>query len=134
MLDPVLVDLAERVMSSGAASVQEKTTWTRCFDAAEITNVLTVYADNTAAAGADAGDRCSCIVTLNVALGRLMPLGLKQSPAHGTSDRRVQMAALTTESIEQAMQQLQQKGFATSALTLDFLDKRDRTAGALKPM
>lgn len=134
VLDPALMDLAERVMSSGAASVQEKTTWTRCFDVAEITNVLTVYADNAAAAGSNAIDRCSCIVMLNVALGRLLPLGLKQSRARGTSDRRVQMAALTTESIEQAMQQLQQKGFATSPLTLDFLDKRDRTAGTLKPV
>jgi hypothetical protein len=43
------------------------------------------------------------------------------------------MAALTTESIEQAMRQLRQKGFASSPLTLDFLDSRNRTAGTLKP-
>jgi hypothetical protein len=44
------------------------------------------------------------------------------------------MAALTTESIEQAMQQLREKGFATAPLTLDFLDNRNRTAGTLKPL
>jgi 3',5'-cyclic AMP phosphodiesterase CpdA len=133
-LDPVLMDLAERVMSSGAALAQETTTWTRCFAAADIENVLTAYADNAAAVASDTGDRCSCIVMLNVALGRFLPLQLKQNRARGTSDRRVQMAALTTESIEQAMQQLREKGFATAPLTLDFLDNRNRTAGTLKPL
>jgi hypothetical protein len=132
-LDPVLMDLAERVMSRGAALAQETTTGTRCFAAADIANVLIAYADNAAAAASDTGDRCSCIVMLNVALGRLLPLQLKQNRARGTSDRRVQMAALTTESIEQAMRQLRENGFATAPLTLDFLDGRNRTAGTLKP-
>jgi hypothetical protein len=127
------MDLAERVMSSGAPPAEETTTWTRCFVAADIANVLTVYADNAAAAASATGDRCSCIVMLNVALGRLLPLELKQNRARGASDRRVQMAALTTETIELAMQQLRQKGFAMSPLTLEFLDSRNRTAGTLKP-
>jgi hypothetical protein len=132
-LDPVLMDLAERAMSSAASRAHETATWTNCFSAAEITNVLKAYADNATAAASDAGDRCSCIVMLNVALGRLLPLELKSNRARGRSDRRVQIAALTTESIEEAMRQLREKGFATSPLTLDFLDNRNRTAGTLRP-
>jgi hypothetical protein len=120
-------------MARDAALVEETTTWTACFTAAEIANVLTAYADNAAAVASDTGDRCSCIVMLNVALGRLLPLQLKQNRARGTSDRRVQMAALTTESIEQAMRQLREKGFASDPLTMNFLDRRNRTAGTLKP-
>jgi hypothetical protein len=43
------------------------------------------------------------------------------------------MAALTTESVDEAMRQLRDQGFATAPTVLDFLDRRNRTAGTLKP-
>jgi hypothetical protein len=132
-LEPELADLAEQVMARATAPSRETTTWTRCFTQAEITNVAAAYADNAAAAASQSGDRCSCIVMLNVALGRLLPLQVKQNRARGSSDRRVQMAALTTESVDQAMRQLRDQGFATAPTELDFLDRRNRTAGTLKP-
>ena len=132
-LEPELTEMAERVMAPAAPAFQETSSWTRCFSQAEITNVVAAYADNAAAASSSTGDRCSCIVMLNVGLGRLLPLQVKQNRARGTSDRRVQMAALTTESVDEAMRQLRDQGFATAPTVLDFLDRRDRTAGTLKP-
>ena len=132
-VDPELTDMAERVMARAAPFAEETSTWTRCFAQAEIANVVAAYADNAAAAASNTGDRCSCIVMLNVALGRLLPLPAKQNRARGTSDRQVQMAALTTESVDEAMRQLRDQGFATAPTVLDFLDSRDRTAGTLKP-
>ncbi len=132
-LEPEVADLAERVMARAAPVAQEKATWTRCFTQTEIESVAAAYAENIAAAASDSGARCSCIVMLNVALGKLLPLQVKQNRARGTSDRRVQMAALTTESVDQAMQQLRDQGFATAPTELDFLDRRNRTAGTLRP-
>jgi len=132
-LEPEVADLAERVMARAAPVAQETATWTRCFTQTEIDSVMAAYAENATAAASDTGARCSCIVMLNVALGRLLPLQVKQNRARGTSDRRVQMAALTTESVDQAMQQLRDQGFATAPTVLDFLDSRNRTAGTLKP-
>jgi hypothetical protein len=132
-LEPEVADLAERVMARAPSMAQETATWTRCFTQTEIESVAAAYAENLTAAASDSGARCSCIVMLNVALGKLLPLQVKQNRARGTSDRRVQMAALTTESVDQAMQQLRDQGFATAPTVLDFLDSRDRTAGTLKP-
>jgi hypothetical protein len=142
-LDPSLMDLAEQIMSGTAAAQSrsgtglilptEQTTWTRCFEASDVANVVSAYADNAAAASGNAVDRCSCIVMLNVALGRLLPLQTRQNLARGTSSRRVQMAALTTESVDQAMAQLRERGFATAPIVFDFFDRRNRTAGTLKP-
>jgi hypothetical protein len=136
-LDPAVAAIAERVMapdeSSAERTAAERTGWTRCFSAAEVANVVKAFEENAAAARSDSNDRCSCIVMLNVALGRLLPLELKQNRARGSSDRKVQMAALTTETIEQAMQQLRDRGFAAVPLVMNFLDRRNRTAGTLKP-
>lgn len=133
IMDPEVAELAERIMARAAPVAQETESWTRCFTQTEIESVAAAYAENLAAAAADSGARCSCIVMLNVALGRLLPLQLKQNRARGTSDRRVQMAALTTETVDQAMQQLRDQGFATAPTVLDFVDRRNRTAGTLKP-
>jgi len=89
LLAPELMDLAERIISGGAASAHEATAWARCFDEAHIEYVLPVYADNAAVAASNAGDRCNCTIMLNVALGRLLPLGVKQSPARGMSNHLV---------------------------------------------
>ena len=134
-LDPALVDLAERTMAREIPFVEYQVAvrWTTCFSAADIATVKKVYEDNAAAAGTAGGDRCSCIVMLNVGLGQLLSLGLKEHRARGTSERRVQMANLTTETIEKAMQQLRRKGYAVGPARMNFFDRRMRTAGTLKP-
>ena len=132
-LDTEVSEMAEKVIARGAPAFQETSSWTRCFAQTEIANVVAAYADNVAAAGSSSGDRCSCIVMLNVALGRLLPLQVKQNRARGSSDRKVQMAALTTESVDEAMRELRDQGFATAPTVLDFLDNRNRTAGTLRP-
>jgi hypothetical protein len=43
------------------------------------------------------------------------------------------MGALTTETIEKAMAQLRRAGYAQPATVIDFFDRRNRTAGTLKP-
>ena len=132
-LEPEVADLAEQVMARGASISQETSAWTPCFTRAEIDNVVSAYSENAVVAASDKGARCSCIVMLNVALGKLLPLPTKLSRARGTSDRWIQTAALTTESIEQAMDQLRDQGFASAPTVLDFLDRRGQTAGTLKP-
>lgn len=133
-LDPALVDLAERTMAREVPFEQQVAVkWTTCLSAADIAKVKKVYEDNATAAGADSGDRCSCIVMLNVGLGQLLSLGLKEHRARSTSERRVQMAKLTTETIEQAMAQLRRKGYAVGPTRMNFLDRGMRTAGTLKP-
>lgn len=130
-LDPGLVALTERIMAREVDLEQPgSTSWTTCFTAADVTKVEKAYKDN---AKVKPADRCSCIVMLNVALGQLLPLTLKQNRARGTSNRTVQMAALTTETIEQAMKQLEKQGFALPATVMDFVDKRNKRAGTLKP-
>ena len=107
--------------------------WSRCFKVADVERVRTAYQDNSSAAGANSVDRCSCIVMLNVALGQLLKLKTKESRARGGSSRRVQMGALTTETIEKAMAQLRRAGYARPATVIDFFDRRNKTAGTLKP-
>jgi hypothetical protein len=107
--------------------------WTTCFKVDDVDRVRKAYRDNNQAAGANSVDRCSCIVMLNVALGQLLKLKKKEARARSRSSRRVQMGALTTETIEKAMAQLRNAGFAKPAITFDFFDRRNKTAGTLKP-
>lgn len=134
-LDPALSDLAERIMSreTPAFELERPASWTSCFSSADAAKVKKAYDDNTAAGDANGIDRCSCIVMLNVALGQLLGLGLKQSRARSKSERRVMMAKLITETIEKAMGQLRSGGYATSPALFNFFDRRNRTAGTLKP-
>ncbi|MGH8549556.1 MAG: hypothetical protein ACRERU_13340 [Methylococcales bacterium] len=107
--------------------------WTRCFKVADVERVRKAYQDNAKAAGTNSIDRCSCIVMLNVALGQLLKLKKKEAQARSKSTRKVQMGALTTETIEEAMAELRKAGFARPAITIDFFDRRNKTAGTLKP-
>jgi len=43
------------------------------------------------------------------------------------------MGALTTETIDKAMAQLQRARYALGTIKIDFYDRRNRTAGTLKP-
>jgi hypothetical protein len=139
--DASLAAIAERIaarrpMHGSAMEFENKKPalrWTRCFKAMDVARVRKVYQDNTKAAGANKDDRCSCIVMLNVALGQLLKLKTKQHPARSNSTRKVQMGALTTATIEKAMAQLRLAGYATAAITIDFFDRRNKTAGTLKP-
>jgi hypothetical protein len=134
-LDPALVALAERIMSRETV-VEELTRrprWTTCFSSADVTKTEQAYMDNDAAAGAKTVDRCACIVMFNVGLGQLLPLKTKQHPARSASTRRVEMAEVTTKSIEKAMAQVQRRGMATGPNLINFFDRRNRTAGTLKP-
>jgi len=70
---------------------------------------------------------------LNVALGQLLNLKKKQVSARGGSSRKVEMGALTTETIEKAMAQLQGANYAGRTVKIDFYDRRNHTAGTLKP-
>lgn len=127
---------AKRPMPSSAMELEyEKAVrrWTACFKAADVDRVRKAYQENSTAAGVNGVDRCSCIVMLNVALGQLLKLRKKESRARDTSSRRVQMGALTTETIEKAMAQLREAGNAKPAITINFFDRRNKTAGTLKP-
>ena len=134
-LDPALLYIAEKVIAREDAQFEEEARprWTRCFSAADIAKVEQPYKDNTSAAGADSGDRSACIVMLNVALGQLLSLPLKANRARSSSTRTVQMGDLTTESIEKAMMQLRNKGYAVAPTVMNFFDRRNRAAGTLKP-
>ena len=138
--DPSLAAIAERIaarrpMRASAMKFEKGKSprWSRCFKVADIDRVRKAYQDNTTAAGANSVDRCSCIVMLNVALGQLLKLKKKESRARDESSRKVQMGALTTETIEKAMEQLRRAGFARPATKIDFFDRRNKTAGTLKP-
>lgn len=135
-LDPALVALAERIISREAplAEDERQRVWTGCFSAADVARVRTAYVDNSAAADADGGARCSCIVMLNVALGQLLSLRTKQQRARGTSTRTVEMGDLTTETIEKAMGQLVTRGYALRPTLLNFFDAKNQTAGTRKPV
>ena len=128
---------AKRPMRASAMEFEDERgarRWTSCFKAADIARVKKVYQDNTTAANANSVDRCSCIVMLNVALGQLLKLKTKESRARSTSTRKVQMGTLTTETIEKAMAQLRRSGHAKPAITINFFDSRNKTAGTLKPV
>jgi hypothetical protein len=107
--------------------------WTRCFDFNDISRVRAEYRNNAEADRLHPGTRCSCIVMLNVALGALLQLPTKTAPARSGSQRKVRMAALTTETIEKAMAQLRRQDFALAPIITDFLDKRKKRAGTLRP-
>lgn len=133
-----LGDLAEKVASRGTPRPEGElprlsTRWTRCFSTTDLTPVRQEYADNLAAAAGKEGDRASCIVMLNVALGRLLSLRRKSWPARGNSARRVQMANLTTYSIGRALGRLVTLGYARGPLRIEFLDSRGGRAGTTKP-
>jgi hypothetical protein len=134
-LDPTLVDIAEKIIAREVPFVEHEKSirWTQCFSVQDVANVEKVYKDNVSAASSNSVDRCSCIVMLNVALGQLLPLRLKTNRARGESNRLVQMGDLTTDTIEKAMERLRQKGFALKPTLIDFYDRRDRTAGTLRP-
>jgi murein endopeptidase len=110
------------------------------FPQAVIDRVLQAYRDNHAAGVKDRVDRASCIVMLNIGLGHLLGLRMKDHPARSTLDdkpvksRTVQMGDLTTWSVKHAMEQLQRRGLATGPVKVDFLDKRGRKAGTLAPV
>jgi hypothetical protein len=116
--------------------------WTTCFTADDAARAVGAYTENhTAATSSGAQDRCSCIVMLNVALGRLLDLSTKPWPARGykpgthpARPRTVQMADLTTQTVDLAMAQLVRAGRATGPVRLDFVDKRGRRAGTLEPV
>ena len=135
-LDPALLDIAEKTIAREAPEFEEQLSkrWTTCFSSTDIGNVQAVYQGNASAAQADSADRCSCIVMLNVALGQLLSLPLKSHPARGGSSRSVDMAKLTTESIEKAMKMLVKSGYATGPTVMNFYDRRNKTAGTLKPV
>jgi hypothetical protein len=140
-LNPVLVDLAEKILAGEAPVVEQEVSprLTRCFSSVDVAKVQKVYEDNTSAAKSNEDDRCNCIVMLNVALGQLLPLRLKKHPARSRRKGRrvkaklVEMGDLTTESIETAMKELRQRGFTVAPRLMDFLDQRNRRAGTLKP-
>lgn len=134
-LDPALSSLAERVMSRETPLIEYENPkrWTRCFAQATIDKLVQGYKDNQAAADANRIDRNSCIVMLNVGLGQLLDIILKESRARGVSDRRVRMANLPTESIQAAMKSLQKGGFALPPKRFEFYDRRKQTAETLKP-
>jgi hypothetical protein len=153
--DSSAVDIAERVAGALAARATEasedefqaarSSRWTTCLTADEAARTVRVYEDNAAAAASDPPgelvDRCSCIVMLNVGLGQLLGLPTKDWPARGYKPekmsrrpRRVQMADLTTKTIERAMTQLVRAGRATGPLRIDFTDSRGRRAGTLAPV
>jgi hypothetical protein len=144
-------DDAERVARSLAAprTAQEdeherrRRRWTPCFTADEAAQTVGLYEDNDRIGDADpAGqnvDRASCIVMLNVGLGRILGLRTKDHPARSfktTMPRRprtVRMGVLTTDSVDGALNQLVRQGRATGPRIFDFIDRRRRRAGTLAP-
>lgn len=137
--DPALRDIAERVAARLHARPEQefdvaRSKWTTCFELADVQRVRTVYQANDTAAAANAVDRCSCIVMLNVGLGQLLQIETKTAKARGKSTRLVEMAALTTESIEKAMAQLVKAGYALRPKVFDFVDARKKRAGTLEPV
>lgn len=134
-LDPDLLTLSEKIFAEKGSAFESEAPakWTTCFSPTDLAKVQKAFEDNASAAAANEGDRCSCIVMLNVALGQLLPLRLKQNPANSKSQRRVSMGNLTTRAIEQAMQQLRRQGFASAPTLVDFYDRRGHTAGTLRP-
>jgi Lysine-specific metallo-endopeptidase len=133
--DPSISAWAERIVARETPlfELETKSKWTSCFTATDIEKVKKLYDDNFAAAQAKDVDRASCIVMLNVALGPLLALRVKRHRARGKSNRIVMMANLTTDTIEKAMTQLRRKSYASPPAVLNFFDRRDRTAGTLKP-
>lgn len=146
--DDIAEGVAGALAKGGASSEAElqvpRPRWTTCFTADESARTVRVYEQNVDAAASDPPgqhvDRCSCIVMLNVGLGQLLGLTTRDHPARGFKTgmprrpRRVQMAALTTETIELAMRQLVRAGRATGPIRIDFTDRRGRRAGTLPPI
>jgi hypothetical protein len=105
-----------------------------------IKRVRQAYRENNKAGRAKRVDRASCIVMLNIGLGHLLGLPMKERPARSTLNgkpvkaRKIKMGNLPTKSIEQAMAELQRRGLAHPPIAVDFLDRRGRTAGTLAPV
>lgn len=143
--DPALRALAERVAGATAVRFQQevpRVRMTRCFTTTDIERVRTVYRENYAARQKNANDSASCIVMLNVGLGQLLKLPLKETFARGgrnrttgarLTNRKVKMAKLTTSTIEKAVGQLRTKRFALKPIEIEFLDGRGKRAGTTPP-
>ncbi|MFC7531770.1 hypothetical protein [Actinoplanes sp. GCM10030250] len=146
-------DDAERVAGALAArrTAQEdefqtprRQRWTHCFTADEAAQTVRLYEENVDAAASDPPgqniDRASCIVMLNVGLGRLLSLRTADHPARGRTSamprrpRTVPMGVLTVNSVDGALNQLVRQGRATGPLVIDFNDSRGRRAGSLAPV
>ncbi len=133
--DPSVAGWAEKIVARETPlfELESPSKWTSCFTATDVDRVKKLYADNVAAAQRKDVDRASCIVMLNSALGTMLGLGMKRHRARSKSNRMVMMANLTTDTIEKAMTQLRRKSYATPPAVLNFFDRRNRTAGTLKP-
>ena len=142
---PALRALAERVAGATAVRFQReapRARLTRRFSSTDIQRVRTVYRANYAARRRNANDSNSCIVMLNVGLGQLLKLPLKETFARGgrnrvtgarLTNRKVKMAKLTTATIEKAMGQLRARRFALRPIEFEFLDARGKRAGTTPP-
>ena len=141
----VIAGLARR-RSLGEDELQapRRSRWTPCFTAAEAAQTIRLYEENDDAAASDPPgqpiDRASCIVMLNVGLGRLLNLRTVDRPARGRTGamprqpRTVRMGALTVGTVNGALNQLVRSGLATSLPDIDFLNHRGRRAGTLPPV
>lgn len=146
-------DDAERVVAAlstsrgvqeGELEARRRPRLTACFTAAEAAQTVRLYEDNVDAAASDPPDqlvdRASCIVMLNVGLGRLLGLRTVDHAARGHKSsmphqpRRVRMGALTVQSVDGALNQLVRQGLATGPLLIDFVDRRGKRAGTLAPV
>jgi hypothetical protein len=143
--NPALRVLAERVAGATAVRFQQeapRARMTRRFTSADIQRVRTVYRANFAARQRNANDSNSCIVMLNVGLGQLLKLPLKETYSRGgrnrttgarLTNRKVKMAKLTTDTIEKAIGQLRARRYALKPIEIEFLDARGRRAGTTPP-
>jgi hypothetical protein len=144
-LDPDLVALAERTAAAAYPLLEGELPtpaqrWTPCFSPDEIERLRELYRANDTAAAADPCDRAACIVILNAALGRLLPLRTTNRVARGKTDhcpngsaRTLRMGALSTASMTKAMRALEGRSLARSPIAIDFLAEGGRKAGTLKP-
>jgi hypothetical protein len=133
-----------RSVQEGELEVRRRPRLTRCLTAADVAETVRLYEQNDDAGASDPPDqhvdRASCIVMLNVGLGRLLSLRTVDHPARGHKrsmphqPRTVRMGALTVESVDGALNQLVRKGLATGPLVLDFVDRRGKRAGTLAPV
>jgi hypothetical protein len=146
-------DDAERVVAAlsrgrgvqeGELEARRRPRMTTCLTAADVAETVRLYEENYDAGASDPPDqhidRASCIVMLNVGLGRLLNLRTVDHPARGRKSsmprqpRTVRMGALTVQSVDGALNQLVRQGLATGPLVIDFVDRRGKRAGTLAPV
>ncbi|WP_143175145.1 hypothetical protein [Cryptosporangium aurantiacum] len=119
--------------------------WTPCFTPDEVAKTVRLYEENDTAGAADPSDvrvdRASCIVMLNVGLGRLLALPTVDHPARTYQPdrmprrpRMVRMGALSTHTVDSALNQLVRQGRATGPLRFNFVDSRGGRAGTRAPV